>query len=82
MYSSRSNTRGVPNNKGAKSSTMTKSDASRVQSSQARGEKDTSPGSFAARAQGAGDRNSNKTGSGGKEDHVDKGDALVLKSGS
>lgn len=34
MPSSKSNTRGVPNNNGAKSSTMTKSDASRVQSSQ------------------------------------------------
>ncbi|KAI9667136.1 MAG: hypothetical protein M1831_001313 [Alyxoria varia] len=52
---------------------MSKSDASRIQSSQTTGGKDTGAGSFAARAQSAGDRNTNgpssstgsKSGSGG-----------------
>ncbi|KAH7349236.1 hypothetical protein BKA66DRAFT_431659, partial [Pyrenochaeta sp. MPI-SDFR-AT-0127] len=38
---------------------MSKSDASRIQSSQAKGGKDTGTGSFAARAQSAGDINAN-----------------------
>ncbi|KAK2058369.1 hypothetical protein LY76DRAFT_646238 [Colletotrichum caudatum] len=38
---------------------MTKDDASRIQSTQAQGGKDMSSGGFAARAQGAGDRNAN-----------------------
>ncbi|KAK1459585.1 hypothetical protein CMEL01_02584 [Colletotrichum melonis] len=38
---------------------MTKDDASRIQSSQNKGGKDMSSGGFAARAQGAGDRNAN-----------------------
>ncbi|KXH52982.1 hypothetical protein CSAL01_13584 [Colletotrichum salicis] len=38
---------------------VTKDDASRIQSSQAKGGKDMSSGGFAARAQGAGDRNAN-----------------------
>ncbi|GKZ79988.1 hypothetical protein AnigIFM56816_004197 [Aspergillus niger] len=49
------------------SNQTTKSDASRIQSSQARGGKDMSSGGFAARAQAAADRNANvassKTGS-------------------
>ncbi|KAJ9604280.1 hypothetical protein H2200_011114 [Cladophialophora chaetospira] len=38
---------------------MTKRDASRIQSSQAKGGRDMSSKSFAARAQSAGDRNAN-----------------------
>ncbi|KAE9569955.1 hypothetical protein CGMCC3_g13996 [Colletotrichum fructicola] len=38
---------------------MSKSDASRIQATQAQGGKDMSSGGFAARAQGAGDRNAN-----------------------
>ena len=45
---------------------MTSSDASRIQSSQALGGKDMSSGSFAARAQSAGDKNANQTGASGK----------------
>ncbi|KAK0371835.1 hypothetical protein CLIM01_10804 [Colletotrichum limetticola] len=45
---------------------MTKDDASRIQSSQDKGGKDMSSGGFAARAQGAGDRNAN-AGVGGQE---------------
>ncbi|OTA98177.1 hypothetical protein M426DRAFT_17678 [Hypoxylon sp. CI-4A] len=36
---------------------MSKSDSSRIQSSQAKGSNDMSPSGFAARAQSAGDRN-------------------------
>ncbi|KAK1639979.1 hypothetical protein BDP81DRAFT_392009 [Colletotrichum phormii] len=38
---------------------VTKDDASRIQSTQDKGGKDMSSGGFAARAQGAGDRNAN-----------------------
>ncbi|OHE90543.1 hypothetical protein CORC01_14167 [Colletotrichum orchidophilum] len=38
---------------------MTKEDASRIQGSQAKAGNDMSSGGFAARAQGAGDRNTN-----------------------
>ncbi|KAF7896539.1 hypothetical protein EAF00_006553 [Botryotinia globosa] len=41
---------------------MTKDDASRIQSTQARGGNDMSSSGFAARAQGAGDRNANAGG--------------------
>ncbi|PYH71856.1 uncharacterized protein BO88DRAFT_403153 [Aspergillus vadensis CBS 113365] len=41
------------------SNQMSKSDASRIQSTQAQGGKDMSSGGFAARAQGAADRNAN-----------------------
>ncbi|ATZ49521.1 hypothetical protein BCIN_04g06580 [Botrytis cinerea B05.10] len=41
---------------------MTKDDASRIQSTQAQGGKDMSSSGFAARAQGAGDRNANTGG--------------------
>ncbi|BCR87602.1 uncharacterized protein ACHE_40166S [Aspergillus chevalieri] len=41
------------------SNQMTKSDASRIQSSQSRSGHNTGAGSFAARSQSAGDRNSN-----------------------
>ncbi|GKZ24991.1 hypothetical protein AbraIFM66951_000465 [Aspergillus brasiliensis] len=41
------------------SNQMNKSDASRIQSSQAQGGKDMSSGGFAARAQAAADRNAN-----------------------
>ncbi|TGO67695.1 hypothetical protein BOTNAR_0037g00320 [Botryotinia narcissicola] len=41
---------------------MTKDDASRIQSTQAQGGKDMSSSGFAARAQGAGDRNANAGG--------------------
>ncbi|KAF2117996.1 hypothetical protein BDV96DRAFT_644329 [Lophiotrema nucula] len=44
---------------GGKSTPMTKSDASRIQSTQATSGKDTGAGSFAARAQSAGDKNAN-----------------------
>ncbi|KAM5447034.1 hypothetical protein MaudCBS49596_006215 [Microsporum audouinii] len=43
---------------------MTKSDASRIQSTQARGGKHMSSSGFAARAQAAGDRNSNVSNTG------------------
>lgn len=38
---------------------MTKEDAARIQSSQAKGGHDMGPGGFAARAQAAGDKNAN-----------------------
>ncbi|CCF37482.1 hypothetical protein CH063_14631 [Colletotrichum higginsianum] len=41
---------------------MTQADKSRIQSTQAQGGKDMSPGGFAARAQGAADRNANAGG--------------------
>ncbi|PVH91551.1 hypothetical protein DM02DRAFT_704437 [Periconia macrospinosa] len=44
---------------GAKSNPMSQSDASRIQSGQARGGGDMSSGGFAARAQSAGDKNAN-----------------------
>ncbi|KAJ4993145.1 hypothetical protein SVAN01_01497 [Stagonosporopsis vannaccii] len=66
MPSSNSKAGGASSNNGAKSSTMTSSDASRIQSTQARGGKDMSSGGFAARAQSAGDRNANQTGNSGK----------------
>ncbi|KAI9803310.1 MAG: hypothetical protein M1825_002101 [Sarcosagium campestre] len=44
---------------------MSKSDSASVQSSQATGGKDTGKGTFAARAQSAGDNNSNSQGGGG-----------------
>ncbi|KAF2003043.1 hypothetical protein P154DRAFT_429674 [Amniculicola lignicola CBS 123094] len=48
------------NNSGTtKSNPMTKSDSSRIQSTQAKGGKDTGAGSFSARAQSAGDKNAN-----------------------
>ncbi|CBX97397.1 hypothetical protein LEMA_P105280.1 [Plenodomus lingam JN3] len=47
---------------GGKSTPMTSSDASRIQSTQATGGKDTSSGSFASRAQSAGDKNANTGG--------------------
>lgn len=40
------------------------SDASRIQSTQAKGGHDTGKGSFASRAQSAGDRNANQSGGG------------------
>ncbi|KJK86982.1 hypothetical protein H633G_09164 [Metarhizium anisopliae BRIP 53284] len=43
---------------------MTKSDSSRIQSSQAKGGNDMSSGGFAARAQSAGDRHDNNQHSG------------------
>ncbi|KAK7178347.1 hypothetical protein PSPO01_15599 [Paraphaeosphaeria sporulosa] len=46
----------------AKSTSMTQSDASRMQSSQARGGGDMSSSGFASRAQSAGDRNANTSG--------------------
>ncbi|KAF3031335.1 hypothetical protein E8E11_005031 [Didymella keratinophila] len=66
MPSSNSKTGGASNNGGAKASSMTTSDASRIQSSQALGGKDMSSGGFAARAQSAGDRNATQKGAGGK----------------
>ncbi|KAK4697869.1 hypothetical protein P7C71_g268, partial [Lecanoromycetidae sp. Uapishka_2] len=58
-----------------KSSQMSKSDASRIQSSQATGGKDTGAGSFAARAQSAGDKNTNasKGGEGGSSKGANQG---------
>ncbi|KAL5113692.1 hypothetical protein ACEQ8H_008421 [Pleosporales sp. CAS-2024a] len=52
---------------GAKSSQMTQSDAARIQSSQARGGGDMTSSGFAARAQSAGDRNTNSGTSGPTE---------------
>ncbi|USP79665.1 hypothetical protein yc1106_06939 [Curvularia clavata] len=66
MPSSNSKGGGASDNSGAKSNSMTQSDASRIQSSQALGGKDMSSGGFAARAQSAGDRNANQTGGSGK----------------
>ncbi|RYN63052.1 hypothetical protein AA0117_g12852 [Alternaria alternata] len=66
MPSSDSNTGGASNNNGTKSTPMTSSDASRIQSSQALGGKDMSSGSFAARAQSAGAKNANQAGTGKK----------------
>ncbi|QDS77542.1 hypothetical protein FKW77_001036 [Venturia effusa] len=43
---------------------MTKEAASNIQSTQAKAGHDTSSGSFAARAQGAGDRNANNANTG------------------
>ncbi|KAF2710729.1 hypothetical protein K504DRAFT_500673 [Pleomassaria siparia CBS 279.74] len=43
---------------------MTKEDAGRIQSSQAKGGKDTGKGSFAAIAQSAGDKNAKGAGAG------------------
>ncbi|KAL8727125.1 MAG: hypothetical protein Q9166_006258 [cf. Caloplaca sp. 2 TL-2023] len=45
-----------------KSNPMTKEDAQRIQSTQATGGKDTGTGSFAARAQSVGDKNTNTGG--------------------
>ncbi|KAH3957259.1 hypothetical protein HBI70_236440 [Parastagonospora nodorum] len=47
-------------NQGGKSNTMSSADASRIQSTQAKGGKDMSADCFAARAQGAGDKNANE----------------------
>ncbi|CAO3609764.1 unnamed protein product [Mucor fragilis] len=43
----------------------TQSDASRIQSTQAKSGQDTGKSSFASRAQSAGDRNTNQSGGGG-----------------
>ncbi|KAI8643878.1 hypothetical protein BD408DRAFT_414033 [Parasitella parasitica] len=43
---------------------MSKSDASRIQSTQAKNNRDTGPNSFAARSQSAADRNANQSGAG------------------
>lgn len=48
---------------GAKSS-MTKDDAARIQSTQAKNDRDTGKGSFASRAQSAADKNANTNSSG------------------
>ncbi|KAI4641450.1 uncharacterized protein J4E79_011657 [Alternaria viburni] len=47
---------------GAKNTPMTKEDAGRIQSTQAKSGGDMSSGGFAARAQGAGDKNANAGG--------------------
>ncbi|KAH8621012.1 hypothetical protein IG631_24343, partial [Alternaria alternata] len=60
------NTGGASKNSGTKSTPMTSSDASRIQSSQALGGKDMSSGGFAARAQSAGTKNANEAGTGKK----------------
>ncbi|KAK2013662.1 hypothetical protein LZ32DRAFT_657751 [Colletotrichum eremochloae] len=52
---------------------MTKEDASRIQSTQAQGGKDMSPGGFAARAQGAADRNANANAGGGVQQQGGQG---------
>ncbi|KAF1828954.1 hypothetical protein BDW02DRAFT_602969 [Decorospora gaudefroyi] len=66
MPSSNSKSGGASNDSGTKSTAMTSSDASRIQSSQALGGKDMSSGGFAARAQSAGRKNANQTGTSGK----------------
>ncbi|KAI0005247.1 hypothetical protein F4779DRAFT_52334 [Xylariaceae sp. FL0662B] len=48
-------------------SKMSKSDASRIQSSQAKSGGDMTSGGFAARAQSAGDRNQNASASAGQQ---------------
>ncbi|KAF2471167.1 uncharacterized protein BDR25DRAFT_303288 [Lindgomyces ingoldianus] len=55
------------NQGGGKSNWMTKEDASRIQSTQATSGKNTGSGSFASRAQAAGDKNSNANSSGGAQ---------------
>ncbi|KAK1965797.1 hypothetical protein LY78DRAFT_681413 [Colletotrichum sublineola] len=52
---------------------MTKEDASRIQSTQAQGGKDMSSGGFAARAQGAADRNANANAGGGAQQQGGQG---------
>ncbi|KAH7406392.1 hypothetical protein DE146DRAFT_786240 [Phaeosphaeria sp. MPI-PUGE-AT-0046c] len=54
--------KGTSGTGGAKSTSMTQSDASRIQSSQARGGGDMTSSGFASRAQSAGDRNANTSG--------------------
>ncbi|GAM88642.1 hypothetical protein ANO11243_066760 [Dothideomycetidae sp. 11243] len=49
---------------------MSQSDASRVQSTQAKSGGDMSSSGFAARAQGAGDRNANQSGGAGGGGHT------------
>ncbi|KAF2743456.1 hypothetical protein M011DRAFT_480803 [Sporormia fimetaria CBS 119925] len=49
----------MSSNNSSSKTPMTKDDASRIQSTQATGNKDTGKGSFASRAQSAGDKNSN-----------------------
>ncbi|KAB2098650.1 hypothetical protein AG0111_0g13128 [Alternaria gaisen] len=56
------NTGDAFDNSGTKSTPMTSSDASRIQSSQALGGKDMSSGGFATRAQSAGAKNANQAG--------------------
>ncbi|CAF9904685.1 MAG: hypothetical protein GOMPHAMPRED_002916 [Gomphillus americanus] len=56
---------------------MTKSDSSRVQSSQAKGGKDMSSSGFAARAQSAGDRNGNIGSSTNQSNADNKGSKAV-----
>ncbi|TCD65024.1 hypothetical protein EIP91_003345 [Steccherinum ochraceum] len=46
---------------------MTKDDASRIQSTQAKGGNNVGSNSFASRAQSAGDRNANASGGGNKK---------------
>ncbi|KAL8828947.1 MAG: hypothetical protein Q9191_002295 [Dirinaria sp. TL-2023a] len=52
---------------------MTKEDASRIQSTQAKSGGDTSKGGFAARAQSAGDRNTNTSSTGQTGDNPGSG---------
>ncbi|KAF2705153.1 hypothetical protein K504DRAFT_388154 [Pleomassaria siparia CBS 279.74] len=54
-------------NEPSKSSPMTKEAASNIQSTQATGGKDTGAGTFAARAQSAGDKNTNTSAGGDKK---------------
>ncbi|CZT51909.1 uncharacterized protein RSE6_13133 [Rhynchosporium secalis] len=51
------------------SNQMSKQDAARVQSTQAKGDKDMSSNGFAARAQSAGDKNANASGGGAGGNH-------------
>lgn len=57
-----------PKNEPQKSQTMSKEDASRIQSSQAQAGHDTGKDTFASRAQSAGDKNKNaKSSEGGNQ---------------
>ncbi|KAJ9668029.1 hypothetical protein H2201_001835 [Coniosporium apollinis] len=66
MSSKNSNTNNSGSAGGWKSTSMTQSDASRIQSSQATRGGDMSSSGFAARAQSAGGRNANTGAGGGK----------------